>query len=61
LIDGGLWDGATPIRLDDVYATAKRLKHLTDRDLSLFALEDFVQVAGSSAPPDDDSAQSDLL
>jgi hypothetical protein len=61
LIDGGLWDGATPIRLDDVYATAKRLKHLTDRDLSLFTLEDFVRVAGSAAPPDDDSAQSDLL
>ncbi|HRL13918.1 MAG TPA: hypothetical protein PKX07_18700 [Aggregatilineales bacterium] len=61
LIDGGLWDGATPIRFDDVYATAKRLKHLTDRDLSLFALEDFVQVAGSAASPDDDSAQPDLL
>lgn len=61
LIDGGLWDGATPILLDDVYAIAKRLKHLTDRDLSLFTLEDFVQVAGSTAPPDDDSAQADLL
>jgi hypothetical protein len=66
LIDGGLWDGATPIRLDDVYATAKRLKHLTDCDLSLFALDDFVQVGGNSASSDDtqpadDSAQPDLL
>lgn len=43
LIDGGLWDGETPIRLNDVYAIAKRLKHLTDKDLSLFELSDFAQ------------------
>jgi len=33
-----------PIRIDDVYALAKKLKPLTERDLSLFTLEDFVQV-----------------
>ncbi len=43
LIDGKLWDGDSPIRIDDVYALAKKMKHLTERDLSLFALEDFVQ------------------
>ncbi len=44
LIDGGLWDGESPIRFDDVYATAKKIKHLTDKELSnLFTLEEFVQ------------------
>lgn len=43
LIDGKLWDGETPIRIDDVYATLKKMQHLTDKDFSLFRLEDFVQ------------------
>jgi hypothetical protein len=30
LIAGKLWDGNTPIRIDDAYATYDRLKHLTD-------------------------------
>ncbi|MCB9460171.1 MAG: hypothetical protein H6670_11025 [Anaerolineaceae bacterium] len=44
LIDGGLWDGESPIRIDDVYAVSKKMKPLTDKDFSLFSLEDFVQV-----------------
>jgi hypothetical protein len=44
LIDGKLWDGDTPIRIDDVYALAKKMKHLTARDMPLFSLTDFVQV-----------------
>ena len=62
LIDGKLWDGETPIRIPDVYALAKKMKHLTARDMALFALEDFVQVGQSndkdellSAAEDDDS------
>jgi len=51
LIDGKLWDGETPIRIDDVYALAKKLKPLTERDLSLFTLQDFVQV-GTLEPSD---------
>jgi hypothetical protein len=43
-----LWDGETPIRIDDVLALAKKMKYLTERDLSLFALEDFVQVGEDS-------------
>ncbi|MBE2266977.1 MAG: hypothetical protein J0M07_16620 [Anaerolineae bacterium] len=43
LIDGKLWDGDSLIRIEDVYALAKKMKHLTERDLSLFALTDFVQ------------------
>lgn len=44
LIDGKLWDGESPIRIDDVYTLAKKLKHLTERDLSMFTLGDFVHV-----------------
>ncbi len=45
LIDGKLWDGASPIRIDDVYAVQRKLKHLSDAEMGLFALEDFVQVS----------------
>ncbi len=47
LIDGKLWDGTSPIRIDDVYVTLKKMKHLTDKDFSLFALTDFVQVGNA--------------
>lgn len=43
LIDGKLWDGGSPIRFDDVYRVAHKMKYLTDRDFSLFTLTDFVQ------------------
>lgn len=46
-IDGKLWDGETPIRIDDVWALAKKMKHLTARDMPLFSLTDFVQVGES--------------
>ncbi|MBE2268385.1 MAG: hypothetical protein IAE80_09165 [Anaerolinea sp.] len=58
LIDGKLWDGESPIRIDDVYALAKKLKHLTERDLSLFTLQDFVQV-GTLEPSDAPEEMSD--
>lgn len=68
LIDGKLWDGETPIRFDDVYAVAKKMKHLTEKDLSLFTLEDFVQ-SGTDASDDEpasveenqDEAQATLI
>jgi hypothetical protein len=44
LIDGGLWDGASPIRIDDVYATMRKMKHLTNAEMGLFSLTDFVQL-----------------
>lgn len=49
LIDGKLWDGQSPIRIDDVYATMKKMKHLSDKELSLFTLEDFVCLTQSDA------------
>lgn len=48
LIDGKLWDGQSPIRIDDVYATMKKMKHLSEREMSLFTLEDFVQNGGAA-------------
>lgn len=56
LIDGKLWDGETPIRIDDVYALAKKMKHLTARDMALFSLTDFVQVG--AVEQDETSAAS---
>lgn len=58
LIDGKLWDGETPIRIDDVYALAKKMKHLTARDMALFALDDFVQV-GDATDGDEPAATED--
>ena len=44
LIDGGLWDGESQIRFEDVYTTAKKIKGLSDKEIgSLFTLEEFVQ------------------
>ena len=51
LIDGKLWDGDTPIRIYDVYALAKKMKHLTARDMPLFSLTDFVQVGAVEPEP----------
>lgn len=55
LIDGKLWDGETPIRFDDVYRVAKKMKFLTDRDFSLFKLEDFVQTGDADEPQPSES------
>jgi hypothetical protein len=56
LIDGKLWDGETPIRIPDVYALAKKMKHLT---MALFSLEDFVQVGESTDSDETPSAAED--
>lgn len=45
LITGGLWDGKTPIRIDDVYRVQRQIKGLSDKEMSLFTLEDFAQRA----------------
>ena len=51
LITGGLWDGESPIRINNVYATMKKMQHLTDKDFSLFKLEDFVQTDAITKEP----------
>lgn len=44
LIDGKLWDGNTPIHFENVYEVAKKMKLLTEKDLSMFTLDGFVQL-----------------
>jgi hypothetical protein len=44
LIDGKLWDGNTPIQFENVNEVAKKMKLLTEKDLSMFTLTDFVKV-----------------
>ena len=44
LIDSGLWDGESQIYFDDVYATAKKIKGVSEKEIgSLFTLEAFVR------------------
>ncbi len=50
LVSGGLWDGKTPIRFDDVYRAHKKISGLSDKELSLFTLEDFAQRVAETAP-----------
>jgi hypothetical protein len=63
LIDGGLWDGESQIRFDDVYATAKKIKGLSDKEIgSLFTLEEFVQTGAideSTDTSDEDDSTED--
>jgi hypothetical protein len=61
LIDGKLWEGKSPIRIDDVYAVAGKLKHLTDRDLSMFELTDFVQIGSTNGDSDTPAETDDQL
>lgn len=50
LVSGGLWDGKSPIRFDDVSRAHKKISGLSDKELSLFTLEDFAQRAPETAP-----------
>lgn len=43
LIDGKLWDAQSAIHIENVYEVAKKMKLLTEKDLSMFTLDDFVQ------------------
>ena len=62
LIDGKLWDGLSPIRIDDVYTTMKKMKHLSEREMSLFTLEDFVQAGGAADVLEvDEEVESDAV
>ncbi len=58
LIDGKLWDGETPIRFEDVYRVAKKIKFLTDGDFALFTLTDFVQISDETPEIFDEDAPS---
>jgi hypothetical protein len=61
LIDGKLWDGTSSIRIDDVYVTMKKMKHLSELEMSLFTLEDFVQVGGTTDAPETADVERDAV
>ena len=51
LIDAGVWDGETPLRIPDVYALARRLKPYRTNELQLFTLAELVAVAPTNDLP----------
>ena len=42
LIDGGLWDGESPLHIPDVYALARKMKPYQTKELALFTLEELL-------------------
>ena len=56
LIDAGVWDGETPLRIPDVYALARRLKPYRTNELQLFTLAELVEPASPSDQPSDEMA-----
>jgi len=62
LLAGGLWDGLSPIRITDAARTLKALKPLSDKDLTLFSLTDFVEVGPPDVMPEvDDGEDTDEI
>ena len=72
LLDSELWDGKTPIAIDDAPAVLRRLDGLTDKELKvLFGLEQFVQVNPKAdednadpppdAPTDDETPDNPVI
>ncbi|MCD4687122.1 MAG: hypothetical protein K8S97_14435 [Anaerolineae bacterium] len=60
LLDSELWDGKTPIGVNDASAVLRRLDGLTDKELNvLFKLEQFVQVNPDAAEDKTDAPQDD--
>ena len=50
LIDAGLWDGQSPIRIADAHATYARIRDLDDEALGAMQLSDIVQVDDDPSP-----------
>ena len=50
LIDGGLWDGETPLHIPDVYALGRKMKPYQTKELVLFTLEELLDSANAAQP-----------
>jgi hypothetical protein len=62
LLDSGLWDGKTPIGINDVYTVQFSLDGLTDKELKmLFTLEQFVQINPATPFTEEPSDTDDSL
>jgi hypothetical protein len=60
LIDGKLWDGKFAICIDDVADAQRKLKHLSDKEMSLFELEDFARRVTDEEPSTTEEVTQDL-
>lgn len=60
LIDGKLWDGKFTIYIDDVADAQRKLKHLSDKEMSLFMLEDFAHRVTDEEPVAAEDTTHDL-
>jgi hypothetical protein len=49
LIDGGLWDGASAIRIPDVYVLQRKIGHLSPAEVTLFSLDELVEAEAGTA------------
>ena len=68
LIDGGLWDGETPLHIPDVYALARKMKPYQTKELALFTLEELLDAPAEpkvipmpTEPDDDDEPESETV
>lgn len=60
LIDGKLWDGKCHICITDVDAAQGKLKHLSDKEIGLFTLDDFAQRVADEEPDPMQDVMHDL-
>lgn len=60
LIDGKLWDGKFTICIDDVADAQRKLKHLSDKEMSLFTLEDFAHRVTDEEPDMAEEVSQDI-
>jgi hypothetical protein len=51
LIGGKLWDGLSPILITGMASTLDKLRFLSEKDLTMFSLTDFVQIGVDEPPP----------
>jgi hypothetical protein len=69
LIDGGLWDGESPLHIPDVYALGRKMKPYQTKELALFTLEELLDTPDApkvipmptepdDTPDDDDEPES---
>jgi hypothetical protein len=72
LIDGGLWDGESPLHIPDVYALGRKMKPYQTKELVLFTLEELLDTpdapkvipmptATDETSDDDDEPESEAV
>ena len=64
LLEGGLWDGEEPLHIPDAYALARKLKPYQTKELTLFTLEELLDVPATPKvipmPTEPDATSDDV-